>query len=188
MTSAEPILIIHDGGLPALVACLMVPDFSDVIAWVPPAGSSLRGVGADHIAQSAFVRQQADLLGFGRVLTPAGPGETDADAGAHRVFEQPRTLLRAAADATALGCRRWVWPIVAGDRAQDLLEFSERAALINRLLWLAEAARTTDPGAAPSPPRLETPFIDLTPAQVADAARDLDAPLAACWWTEEMPV
>lgn len=186
MTPQEPILIIHDGGLPALVACLMVPNLSDVIAWIPPAGSSLRSAGADPVSQAAFVRQQADLLGFGKVVTPtpetAGPSEH------HRVFEQSRTLLRAAADAAALGCRRVVWPVVAGDRAQDLLELSERAALVNRLLWLAEAARTTDPGAAPPAPRLETPFIDLTPAQIADAAKDLDAPLAACWWTEEMPV
>lgn len=209
---AEPILVINDGSLPALVACLMARDLERVTAWVPPSGSSLRGVGADEPSQASLVTQQADLLAFERVVVAPALARPVPE----RWIEQPQSLLAAMNTARTLGCARVVWPVVAGDRLADMLEFSERAALINRLSWLGEAERastaersasagTTPPATTPAesgrtpaaqpssfpvvpspahPFRLETPFIDLTPAQVAEIARDLDAPLQACWWTE----
>ncbi len=185
MTRApEPILIINDGSLAALVASLLAPDLSRVTAWVPPAGSSLRGVGADDAAQVALVSQQSDLLGYERVMTPPALARPVAE----RWIEQAQSLMLAVAAARQAGCTRVVWPVVCGERIQDMLECSERASLVNRLCWLGEGERAAGegsgaaPGTAPGAMRLETPFVDLTPGQVGEMARDLDVPLQACWW------
>jgi hypothetical protein len=177
-------LIINDGSLAALVASLLAPDLSRVTAWVPPAGSSLRGVGADDAAQVALVSQQSDLLGYERVMTPPALARPVAE----RWIEQAQSLMLAVAAARQAGCTRVVWPVVCGERIQDMLECSERASLVNRLCWLGEGERAAGegsgaaPGTAPGAMRLETPFVDLTPGQVGEMARDLDVPLQACWW------
>ncbi len=196
MRPPEPILVINDGSVAALVACLLAPELSKVTVWVPPAGSSLRGVGADEASQMSLVSQQSDLLGYERVVTPAPLARPVAE----RWIEQPASLLLALADARRLGCTRVVWPVVHGESPAEMLEAAERAALVNRLCWLGEPERAaSDPGSAeaggmggaggqggmgagPQTIRLETPFVDLTPSQVMDMARDLDAPLQTCWW------
>ncbi|MFM9956769.1 MAG: hypothetical protein ACKVZJ_01725 [Phycisphaerales bacterium] len=202
----EPILVINDGSLPALVASLMARDLERVTAWIPPSGSSLRGLGADEASQASLVNQQSDLLAYERVIAASALQRPVPE----RWIEQPQSLLSAMNVARALGCLRVIWPIVAGDRLSEMLEFAERAALINRLSWLGESERAstaeravpaavsghatvghgtvhgggTGAGVPSHAFRLETPFIDLTTAQVAEIARDLDAPLQACWWTE----
>lgn len=185
MRPIEPILVINDGSVAALVACLLAPELSRVTAWVPPSGSTLRGVGTDEASQLALVSQQSDLLGYERVVTPAALPRPVPE----RWIEQPASLLMAVEAARRFECTRVIWPAVCGERIQHMLECSERAALINRLCWLGESERaTTDaegtPAANPAAPalRVETPFVDLTPTQVMEMARDLDAPLQACWW------
>lgn len=199
--SSEPILIINDGSLAALVASLVAPDLSRVIAWLPPSGSSLRGVGTDEASQASLVNQQADLLGYERVISP--PALPRPVAG--RWIEQTQSLLAAVAAACGFGCTRVVWPVVAGDRISEMLEFSERGSLLNRICWLGEGERNSAASSeaferavhtvvAPAPDgcarsiRVETPFVDLTPFQIGDMARDLDAPLQVCWWDAEAHV
>lgn len=188
------VMVIHDGSLPALVACLMVPDLSGVVAWVPPTGSSLRAIGADEAVQRSMASQQAELLGFHTLMD--GPHLPDLPR-LGRAFEQGILLLSACGAAKALGIRRVIWPIVAGDSVERLAEASERASLINRLCWLGDGDEVDPPtGDAAGPGgsrglesargvRLESPFVDLTPGQLRDIADDLNAPLQACWWAQE---
>jgi len=199
----EPILIINDGSLAALVASLLAPDLSRIIAWLPPSGSSLRGVGADEASQLSLVTQQADLMGYERVISPPALPRPVGE----RWIEQTQSLLAAVASACESGCTRVIWPVVAGDRMAEMLEFSERGSLLNRLCWLGESDRQSSTAQADTQDRtgpaagsismnegevrsirVETPFVDLVPSQIGDMARDLDAPLQVCWWDAEAHV
>lgn len=179
----ESILVIHDGSLPALAACLMAPELEAVVAWAPASGSSLRGVGAEEHAQRAMVHQQAELLGFRAVVTaPAVPAAPNTPKG----IEQTMSLLAAVSSAVELGCSRVVWPVTAGEDFEQLAEAAERAALVNRLCWLDADQPSRE--RAPRAVRLDTPFLDLTGQQVLDIARDLGAPLQICWMDSQVPV
>ncbi len=185
-------LVVHDGSLAALVACLMAPELHEVVAWMPPSGSPLRGLGAPEQTQASLVTQQAELLGYGGVASGeplSAQKHTGEPQPASRSIQTSRHLLEAIAAAQALGCRRVIWPVVAGESMSEMAEAAERAALLNRLCWLGlEEPRPRDgrlspePGASAGKPiRVETPFVDLTSAQVLEMAEDLGAPMQLCW-------
>ena len=90
-------------------------------------------------------------------------------------------LLSAAIEAASLGLSRVIWPIHAGAAREvdtdALADVCDRALLIGQLVGLdtARAAGVTSI-------HIETPYADLTDAQLMDLALDMDAPLHACWW------
>ncbi len=172
----ERICIIHDGGLPALVACLMADDPESVVAWCPPIGSAW-GEGEITPLHRRASEQQADLLGLGRVcfaserpltsLLPAAPA-----------LEHTALMLAAASEAVGERCTRLIWPVQCGDDLRAMSAVAEKASLINRLL---EIELHTIAGGS-TELTIETPFADLSKTQVAELALDLDAPAHVCWW------
>lgn len=186
-TRAERICVIHDGGLPALVACLMADDPGQVVAWCPPVGSrwEAAGIGGDEEITPIHRRaaeRQGELLGLARVsfaeprsaanIHPAGPA-----------LEATAMLLAAAMEAVAEGCTALIWPICCGGDLGALAAAAEKASLISRLVQLdLHTSRLPRPPAGAPELSVETPFADLTPGQIAELALDLDAPAHACWW------
>ena len=168
-----PTLVINDGSLAGLVACLMAGERGEVVSWTPPPGSPLSSdAGASPSSADSVIDEQADLLGY-RETVRADPPDL-ASGGAPPGTIASALLLRAVIDGAARGCRAVVWPVVAGSDLDAMAEATERAMLVTRLVWLDEAAFGA--GAV----TVETPLVDLTEAQVADLADDLDAP-AGLW-------
>ncbi len=102
---------------------------------------------------------------------------------------QSRMLLEAAQIALRAGIRRVVWPIrvmrpemdVQMDVQMDTLvdqiaQAIDRAVLAARLASL-DAGEGTGVDVV-----IETPFVDLSNAQMLDLAGDLAIPFETCWW------
>jgi 7-cyano-7-deazaguanine synthase in queuosine biosynthesis len=94
-------------------------------------------------------------------------------------------LLSAALEAASLGLSRIIWPIHAGAAPEvdvaALADVCDRALLAGQLVGL-DLARLAA-GATPTRGvRIETPYADLTDAELMDLALDMDVPLHACWW------
>ena len=197
----ERVLVIHDGSLAAMVACLMAPSLGEVVAWLPAPGSLLRGRGAGEAMQDALAVQQAEILGLGRLvragsIAPLPPdgvasGElqrsSSVGGGIWRGMARSIELLLAIAHAREHRCRRVIWPVICDGSIDAMFEVTERATLVTRLAWLdppgeeGEFQRSGGEEAAGSV-RVETPFADLTAEQIAEMASDLDAPVQAAWW------
>ena len=92
-------------------------------------------------------------------------------------------LLQAGATALRHACPTIVWPVVPQGPAPDspapveaIANIVNRATLMSRLVSL-------DAGQAGIPEvRVETPFVDLSDAQLADLACDVGARFEDCWW------
>lgn len=188
----DSVLIISDGGLPALVSCMLAINPEAVAIWVPPEGSP----GLDHPAarigsqHRAAVERQADLLGLRGVDLGAPlnwPLESDSDGESDvHILPTSALLLLAVTEARRLGCSDVVWPVVCGADLDELATAAERARLVSRLSMLPAQQGKTRSG-APGLIRIRTPLADLTPQQVAELALDLDAPIQTCWWQPGAP-
>ena len=183
----DSVLIISDGGLPALVSCMLAINPEGVVIWSPPQGSP----GLDHPAarigpqHRAAVERQADLLGlrgveFGAPLNWPAEAESPEDGDLH-TLPTSALLMMAAEEARRLGCSDVVWPVVCGADLDELATAAERARLVSRLTMLPPHQGRTRAG-VPGLIRIRTPLADLTPLQVAELALDLDAPVQTCWW------
>lgn len=180
-------LIISDGGLPALVSCMLAINPEAVAVWVPPQDAP----GLDHPAarigslHRAAVERQADLLGLRGVgAAPALQWPAEADSGSEPDLHSLPTsamLMLAVSEARRLGCSDLVWPVVCGADLDELATAAERARLVSRLSMLPTHQGRSRSG-APGLIRVRTPLADLTPQQVAELALDLDAPVQTCWW------
>lgn len=183
----DSVLIISDGGLPALVSCMLAINPEAVAVWVPPIGAA----GLDHAAarigpqHRAAAERQADLLGLRGVEVSAPmpwPSEGDADHQADQAaVPTSAILLLATAEARRLGCSDLIWPVVCGGDLDELASAAERARLVSRLSMLPGHQGRSRSG-VPGLIRIRTPLADLTPQQVAELALDLDAPTQTCWW------
>ena len=161
----ERVLVIHDGSLAAMVACLMAPSLGEVVAWLPAPGSLLRGRGAGEAMQDALAVQQAEILGLGRLvragsIAPLPPdgvasGElqrsSSVGGGIWRGMARSIELLLAIAHAREHRCRRVIWPVICDGSIDAMFEVTERATLVTRLAWLdppgEEEIRALPPGA-----------------------------------------
>jgi len=172
-------VLIHDGGIPALVAGLLTRDPESLVAWVLPwsldpvdAGASLAD-DAELDERLARVYRQSELFGFAEVvrarLPAAGTGSGPFDA-----VRDSMMLLEAAREAVTRRLERVIWPVWCGSDLSALGVVCERASLVTRLLWLGEELRSG--GSLPGP-RIEVPLADLSTEQILDLARDLDVPL-----------
>ncbi len=183
----QSLLVITDGGVASLVACLLNDDPERICAWVPPPGSPSIDSPGISISQEhrESAREQAELLGLRTLVVsgsvtlgadrPAGPGSAES-------LPPPAVLMLAMQDAARLGCDIVLWPVVCGADLDDLVGVAETARLVTRLMDLPGRA-----GAATAPRlagtlRMETPLADLSVEQVAALALDLDAPTHLCWW------
>lgn len=161
------VLVINDGGLPALVASMIELERAAVLAWLPP--------GIDEQARG-LVREQADLLSYENVVASQASAERPAAAIAGGLGASVM-LLRAMADGVASECDRVVWPIVSGGDLDEMNISMERASLAGQLACVDLAAASA--GAISAGPDLVTPLLDLTPAQVLELADDLGVPPGA---------
>lgn len=178
----DSVLLISDGGLPALVSCLLAINPEAVVAWTPPDGSP----GLDHAAarigaaHRRAVERQADLLGL-RGVEAAGAGAWGQHS---HGMASAAMLLLATEEAQRLGCSDVIWPVVCGADLDELATSAERARLVSRLTMLPRVQGAVRSGGAPTLIRIRTPLADLTPIQVAELAMDLDAPIQTCWWRD----
>ncbi|HVZ94700.1 MAG TPA: hypothetical protein VG797_09340 [Phycisphaerales bacterium] len=179
--AAERVCIVHDGGLPALVACLMAEDPEQVVAWRPPLGVAW-GEGTITEVHAAAVQQQVELLSLGRLIEAPVLASNEDERRGGQGLEVSTLLLAAARDALAERCTRLIWPVCCGSDLDALYDAAERATLLTRLIQLdlEEAGREMPVGGRML--RVEVPLADLTSLQVAELALDLDAPTHVCWW------
>lgn len=157
---SEKALIIDDGGLTPLLATLLAPDPGRLVLWTPPA----EGVAVEETL--AIVRRRSDALGCDSVVSG---GRAENPAGR---FGVARMLLCACEAALRERCGVVVWPASRGDNVDEMAGLADRARLIAFLADLESGG---------GGPRLETPFLDLTDAQVLMLAEDADAPMGEGW-------
>lgn len=175
MADSELTLIIHDGGLPGLVAAMLAPESASVVAWIPPSGSRLRAHDLDDAQVVDAVARQGERLGWRETLLAGEPRRTPGSP-----LSLSHDLLSAVAIAASRGCSTVVWPVVCGADLDALYEVAERAQAITRLAWLDLPGGPEDgPGSVPAIV-IQTPFADLTAAQLAEMAEDLGAPVSLC--------
>jgi hypothetical protein len=179
------VLVISDGGVGALVACVIAreaafaaptkesrkstpePEDCRPLVWSPPAPS------LSATARLKAVKRQCYLLDLEFVEpapTDAHPDETTAGERA------TRDLINAAYAAMHRGVQRVVWPVHFDVKGEpDLPALSDavdRALLVSRLVALDAGIDL----------RVECPLADLTDRQIADLVIDMDVPVKTCWW------
>ncbi|MEO1128455.1 MAG: hypothetical protein AAFX05_01970 [Planctomycetota bacterium] len=165
-----PQLVINDGSLSALVACLMAGERSEVIAWVPPVGSALFTDCPKSPIALELVSRQSELLGYSEVLLApeTGPEWTTG------TMEAAGWLLAACAEADRRGAERVIWPINCGSSLDDMQRAAELAEMVTRIATLDQ------PALGQSDFEVSLPLADLTNAEIREMAVDLDAPLDLC--------
>ncbi|MEO1007376.1 MAG: hypothetical protein AAFX79_02295 [Planctomycetota bacterium] len=178
--SSPSTLVLFDGDLPSLVAASLARDEagqtgSAAVLPTPPH----RGA-ADALGPT--LRAAAEAIGLDVLESRLAPSSTPTSAAARTA-----ALLAAARAAADHGDRRLVSPWMAldaepnADRApgdqptvETLARELDRAVLVARLIMLD----ATDAASF----AIDTPLADLSDAQVADLAVDLDVPVWRCWW------
>jgi hypothetical protein len=170
----DRVLVMVDGDLPSVVAAAKAkqaaPTVSGSVASGPVLWPAMDPSDADR--RAACVRL-ASALGLGlleRRSRSMGPDQ-------HGWTSPSRLLLDACTDAATAGRSEVIWPVQFPSVEIDAITRAvDRALLVTRLMALDASMHAT--------PFLhvETPFVDLSDAQVADLAADLSAPVACCWW------
>lgn len=155
--TARSVLVLDDGGVPALVSALLVDD---------PSAVHVRFVGRSPRAK-AISKLRSERLAFAGWYD-AGPSNSATEL-----------LLAALREARRIAAEQVVWPEFASDDLDRLSLAISRVRLVDDL-----AALDCPPDA--QPPHVETPLIDLDARRICDLAVDLDAPLDAesVWWCE----
>lgn len=173
-------MIISDGGVPALAACLLEERAERLVVWAPPIGASCLDGASSRIslAHRSAAEAQARALGVARFEACAAFDPPTAER------RTPRwAVLWLAIDAAArLGCDDVVWPVVCGADADELAHADETARSVSRLCRLDSATARTGPLESVGGPAIRLPLADLTTVQVAELALDLGAPLELVWW------
>ena len=190
-------LVISDGSLPALVATAIVsedaaagakapaPDLPGIVWCIAPGGPD---VDAIRPACERAAGRQADVYGLGFLSTAEARASDEWLADGPPGQPESMTLIRAAYLAAQHQCRRVIWAVLA-DRDPDsgepdlasVARVIDRALLAGRLASL-DLERAEWAAAGVPEVRIETPFADLTDAQLADLSRDLEVPVETCWW------
>jgi len=166
MGEAPDSLIIGDGDLPTLVAC----GIEARRASESGGGGALlvlRGLSGPRAEAGT---RMAELLGLEAIGAPGTIGEPPDGP------ESTALLLGALDVARGFGARRVVWPIQLGGAdpgaaVERIARAVDRALLVGRLAALDDDAM-----------EVEAPLVDLSDAQLAQLAFDLEVPVEACWW------
>lgn len=192
-TLRGPALIMNNGTMPGLVACWSEgvvrpaavkkgPEQHGAVAWFPTDDRPARE------KRRAAVQRQVELCALaGMSERSVVKFEPSVHATVHEAISSgARTtamLLSAAVEAAGLGLTRVIWPVHAGAAREvdtDLLaDVCDRALLVGQLVGLDRSRIAHGPGGGI---RIETPYADLTDAQLMDLALDMDTPLHAAWW------
>ncbi len=178
-------LILSDGGLSSLVACMHARE-SAILAGIKPDALATQALVLAFVPQPEAVllqrkaaAAQAELLGLGwcgheaRGLALPSP---QADEGERECVE----LLGAALLAARFECERLTWPATAG--THDSVNLDRLAQINDRSLVVARLASIASNAAVATGIVIDTPFAELCDRQVADLAMDIAAPIERCWW------
>jgi len=150
------------GDLPSLLAVMMQTTPGEVRLWI-----------GRYSHERTYPREWADArcdaFGLGSAsLIDLGP-LLDEGARDGLSAEGPR-LLRAAADALAIGARRLVWPVVVGPDPDDAGTILELASAVADVATIGVAG--------PDDLVIDAPFVDRELWELVDLAQDMAAPLA----------
>lgn len=150
-------VILTDADLPALVAASLAQEEGGGLAALESPG---------HPAAGAALRAHLELLGAELI-------------GALPSADLSTTLLAAARAAAAAGAARLIWPAAVDADLDRMCREADRALLISRLIALEPEL---GPVAGAGRFEIHCPLLDLSDAQVAELAIDLDVPVWRCWW------
>lgn len=199
--SGDPALIICDGSLGGLIACwaesvaraetTLEGGAVKTIAWMPTDDLPARG------RREVALKRQAQMCGLNTVASgnavivdpSALSGRTQRPGAASEEFVglgATALLMSAAAQASALGLRRVIWPVHSrGLNEPDLewlSELTDRAMLVGQLATI-DLPRVVE-GNAGGTLRIETPYADFGDGELLELALDMDVPIGAAWWCE----
>ena len=155
--AALPVVVIDDGGLPALVSALMVNEPAATHIWC--ISSNPRGV---HVSQYRTGRLAFASFTRGVAESPL-----------------PEMLLASLRFAVEINAHSVVWPFFSSVDVERMSLAACRVRLVEELIALETPANS-------ALPRLETPLLDLDPPRICDLAVDMGAPIDArnVWWCE----
>ncbi len=195
--SADPALVITDGGLAGLLACFIEGVCRPAAkldrnagAAGPAHSAAWFAIAADQVGQRdarrTAARRAAQLAHLSELVEWDGPTATPALDARARGEERSKLLIAAGHEALRRGLSRVVWPIQlggpgGGDGAREpssawldsVADACDRAVVCSRLLSLdCEGEGLT----------IQTPFVDFTDAQLADLAGDVDLPVEAAYY------
>jgi 7-cyano-7-deazaguanine synthase in queuosine biosynthesis len=192
-------LIINDGRPGGLIACWaegVVRPRAARTGGVEPPGPVAWFGGDERPAlerRREAVRRQAEVCRLSAVservavrfeTAQAAPGTPPLGETMTAGARTTAMLMSAAVEAVALRCERVLWPVHAGGaRAPGEIDVNTLADITDRAMFVANliGLDAAGPGHGPRPLTIETPYADLTDAQLMDLALDMDAPLGACW-------
>ena len=172
-------LILHDGGMGALLACGIASEAALLGAGAsgtsPEVGAVLFGAStAGTRDRAAAVLKQCEKLGV--TVHEMKPLPVGGAGPKQEVLELVHTTYAAA----ALGYERVLWPATGtlGDSIDldRVAQIADRGLLVGRLVAL-DAREHGVPSI-----RVETPWADFTDRQVADLVCDMELPVEACWF------
>lgn len=191
----EQCLILTDADAESLLATAMASEQQSISSTDPsmliPTWWGANDTDLDLVlsALEPAARKHADIFGHQLLADHAiYPPESPDSSSISLHANQTRMLLDASYLAIQLGLKRVVWPIRIPmnhpDRIKGIGDALDRAMLVSRLVSI-DADETTAPEVI-----IETPFIDLSDAQIADLAMDMAIPLESCWWAnaQDLPL
>ncbi|MFI4859502.1 MAG: 7-cyano-7-deazaguanine synthase [Phycisphaerales bacterium JB063] len=174
MSTTPHVMILNNGGLRSLVAAALAQGGE------PAPRVTLLHIDDGREARStrvACVRRQAKSLGVTRVtelsiphLYGHGYGRLP-DGGPMGVLAQPQLLLAALAEARHQQAGTVVWPISVNGQTKSAAQATEQAMLCEHL-----AQAEQEPA-----PRIDTPLVEFTDAQVIELGGQLEVDWTATW-------
>lgn len=171
-------IVISDGSLPGLVAAAVASE-ETVRRDNLGTGTPMIWVPVSRPASAESVQRHASSLGV-RVSEWSGGHEDGISVlgGA-----ATRLLLDAGAVALDAGCSVIIWPVMHQARSsQQLPDVETIADSVNRATLVGRLVSLDAPSAGLPEVRFETPYVDMTDAQLAELACDLGVRFEDCWW------
>lgn len=183
-------LIINDGGPGGLIACWAEgvhaerPDAAPgPIAWFPAAPTPTLETRRRAARSQVELCSLSEFLEHQLAAAPSEkPGHAPSSPDPARGLCLTQLLLHAAHAAAERGISRVVWPVHFPDSPGDSVDLDALADACDRALLVSQLAALDTPSEHPV---IETPYADFTDRELLELARDLDAPLDACWYCHE---
>lgn len=189
-------VILTDSGEESLLACAMASEQQQLAAsqasvLLPAWWESCEEIDLMISEIDQAVVRQAGI--YGLAVFPdqsVYPPEDHPSIGQSQMGSiQSQMLLQAAQIAIQSGIRRVVWPIrvmrpsnePTSDSSVDPI-IDEIARTIDRALLASRLASLDAPSASAIDVVIETPFVDLSNAQMVDLVADMAIPVQSCWW------
>ena len=162
-------MIVHDGGLAGLAACLAAQERGTerLVVWRPREGGVLAGTIGDG-GTLGDVRAQMAVVGFEDVVEGGGAGDGVGSAGWPRRGHVglARELLDVCGEAMERGLGRVIWPVFVGDDVDGL-------SAVTRVVQSVEGIVRLEAGVGGL--RVETPFAEHSEAEMRAIAEEVGA-------------